>query len=114
MPERKICSSCGVKLCAIANHRNGQTYYRNRCDQCYKQRKKPMPEGWVRAGYKKKEKCEKCGHRFLHPNGSRIHYVNGDITDNHFFNLKTICLQCECYINNGVTKLKPDDLTPDF
>lgn len=73
-----------------------------------------MPEGWVRAGYKKKSKCERCGIPLYDPGVCEVHYVNGDITDNHFFNLRTICIICDYYIKHNIKKFNPDDLTPDF
>lgn len=73
-----------------------------------------MPEGWVRAGYKKKNKCEKCGRKLNHPDAGVIHHVNGNTNDNHFFNLRTICLVCEVDVKYGFVGINPDDLTPDF
>lgn len=114
MKQRPICPSCRIKPVAIANYQRGKIYYRNRCDQCYRKNKKPAPAGWIRSGYRKKDKCEKCGFRFKHPEQSDVFHLDGNIDNNDWVNLKTICLNCAVDVKHSNLKWKPTGLTPDF
>lgn len=93
-PKRKFCYVCHTTPCAIAYHRNGHTYYRDRCDQCYKERKTPTIDLYTKIGYTKKETCEKCSRPLLHPDAISIYYDNSDSNPNSLSNLKTICIVC--------------------
>lgn len=113
MLERKICPCCRIKPVAIANKRNGKTYYRTKCDQCYRFKKKPLPPEWIKSGYKKKEKCEKCGFRFKFPEQSHVFHLDGNTENNDWFNLKTVCANCQIEVQHSKlpwrhSKLKPD------
>jgi len=117
MLERKLCPCCHVKPVAVNYIKYGKTYYRNKCDQCYRKKKKPLPAGWLRTGYKKKDKCEKCGFRFKHTEQSAVYHLDGNSANNDWFNLKTICANCAIEIQYSSLGWKPDGrekLTPDF
>jgi hypothetical protein len=111
---RKICPSCCIKPVAIANHRHGKTYYRNRCDQCYRLKKKPKPAGWIRSGYKKKEKCEKCGFKFRHAEQATVFHLDGNEDNNDWLNLKTVCANCAIAVKHSNLPWKASGLTADF
>jgi len=101
MKERSICPACRIKPVAICNRRGGKEHYRNRCDQCYRKNRKPAVAGWIRSGYKKKEKCEKCGYRFMHGEQAVVAHVDGNIDNNSWVNLKTVCLNCQIAIKHS-------------
>jgi len=114
--SRKTCPVCEIRPVAIAYHRNGKTYYRNRCDTCIRARKqiKPKPAGWIKSGYKKKPHCEKCGFKAKHKEQLTVVYVDGNTTNIDWFNLKTICLNCEAEIKHIGVAWKPSGLVPDL
>lgn len=114
MKERIVCPCCCLKPVAINYHKNDVTYYRDRCDQCYRKKKKPKPAGWIRSGYKKKDKCEKCGFKMRHVDQSLVYHVDGNVDNNDWLNLKTICANCSIEISNAKERWKPSKLRPDF
>lgn len=112
MLERILCPCCKVKMVAINYRKYGRIYYRNKCSQCYKKKKKPAPAGWLRSGYKKKEKCDRCGFKFKFPDQSIVCHIDNNTDNNDWANLKTVCANCYIemqhlpqWIN---TKLAPD------
>ena len=113
---RTTCPNCNSRPVAINCHKNGKTYYRKLCDSCRRNGVKstPKPPEWYLSGYRKKSQCEQCGFRFKIPEQSTIFYVDGDLKNNNWANLKTICLNCQCSINILGTGWKKSPLTPDF
>ena len=116
MLEQKLCPCCKVKLVAINYYKYGRTYYRNKCSQCYKKKKKPAPAGWIRAGYKKKDKCEKCNFKFKFFEQSSVFHVDGDSENNDWLNLKTVCANCAIEVVKSKSQwvASPTTLSPDF
>ena len=111
MPTRKICPCCNIKPVAICNRRHGKIYYRAKCDQCYRKKRKIAPPGWIRSGYKKKDKCERCHFRFKFSEQSHVYHLDGDMSNNDWFNLKTICANCAIEIQHSNLPWKPDRAT---
>lgn len=115
MLERKICPCCKLRLVAINYYKYGKTYYRNKCSQCYKKKKKPAPAGWVRAGYKKKDRCDKCNFKFKFAEQSFVFHVDGNIENNDWANLRTTCANCEIELSKSKSQWVTDQkLTPDM
>lgn len=112
--ERRICPRCKHRNVAINYHRQGQTYYRSLCTPCIhaSKIKAPLIPTWVKAGYKKTDKCSRCQFKFKLLNQSKVFYIDGDTKNNNWANLRTICLNCEREIQN--TKWRPSDINPDF
>lgn len=114
---RPICTTCKENPAAI-NYVNGdRIYYRSKCASCIRKvkKEKPVPPSWVRAGYKKKQKCDKCG--FVATNirtQMRVYYVDGNLKNNDWNNLKTICLNCQAALQSSTTSWKPADLVADY
>jgi hypothetical protein len=50
---------------------------------------------WVAAGYKKKKRCELCGFRALVGNQLDVYHVDGNKNNVVFYNLKTVCANCQ-------------------
>jgi hypothetical protein len=117
---RPLCPFCGKRPVAINRYSNNNVYYRKICDSCARARAagkilKPQPPAWVKSGYKKKPNCEKCGFVAKYPEDQmRVFYLDGDLKNNSWSNLRTICLNCQQEITKSKLTWKPADLVPDF
>jgi hypothetical protein len=114
---RPYCAECNENLAAVNYIRNETVYFRKLCATCIRQKSKtkPVPPAWVRAGYKKKNKCDKCS--FVAKNNKtqlRVYYVDGNLKNNDWHNLKTICLNCQALLQDSKTGWKPADLVADY
>ena len=107
--EREICPVCKIRPVGI-NYigSNNKTYYRKKCDWCIKHKKqeRPLVSVWVKTGYKKKPHCEKCGFVAKLKEQLLVAYIDGDITNNDWFNLKTVCQNCKVEIEKSVLPWK--------
>lgn len=112
--QRILCPKCSVRKVAINYYRKEKVYYRTLCTPCiHKLKIKSIAvPGWVRAGYKKTEKCSRCQFKFKLPTQSKVFYIDGDTKNNHWSNLRTICLNCEREIQS--TRWRPSEISPDF
>jgi hypothetical protein len=87
------------------------------CAGCIRKKKKikPVPPSWVKAGYKKKNKCDRCGFVALNiKTQMRVYYVDGNLKNNDWQNLKTICLNCQAALQENKTTWRPADLVADY
>ena len=114
--NNRICPSCNQKPRAINYHRLGKTYYRSLCISCTHKKKKTKTRApnWFRSGYRKKERCDRCGFKFKFPDQSNVFYVDGNIENINWANLKTICLNCQQEIKRANVKWCPGEIVPDF
>lgn len=115
--NRPICKKCNENPAAVNYFSNGKTHYRSFCAACIRKKKKerPVPPGWIRAGYKKKTKCDRCNFVAANPRSQlRVYYVDGNLKNNDWSNLKTICLNCQAAIQDAKLGWKPADLVPDY
>ena len=115
--QRGICPTCKNRYVAINKYFNGKVYYRKVCDVCYRSKGnlKPEPPAWVKSGYKLKQKCDRCG--FTASNiktQMKVYHVDGNLKNNNWTNLKTICLNCQAAIQDSKINWKPADLVADF
>lgn len=112
--ERSLCPACQVRSVAVNYVKDGVTHYRSRCDHCIRnnKQKKPVIPYWMKAGYRKKPACEKCGFKAKFKEQLDVYHIDGNLTNNNPLNLKTICLNCSI----EVSKLgwRQGDLTADF
>lgn len=118
MSNRKLCPICNLHPVAV-NYidKNNKKHYRSMCTGCiHKGRKiKPTPPLWYKQGYRKKEKCEKCGFKAKYPEAQLgVFYLDGDLRNNTWTNLRTICLNCQQEIYKSRLPWRPADLVPDF
>lgn len=113
---RRICPVCKGRPVAINYVRNNVTHYRKVCDVCSRKGKKFKPvEGWVKSGYKKKERCEKCGFKAKYIEDQLfVYYLDGNLKNNDWTNLKTICSNCSIELSKNNSPWKPSVLIPDF
>lgn len=116
MSSRPICPICTQRPVAINYIKEETVHYRRQCDVCIRKGKKikPVPPGWAKSGYKKKPQCEKCGFKFKLPDQSNVFYVDGNLKNNNWVNLKTICLNCTQEVYKTRLPWKPSPLVPDF
>lgn len=110
---RKLCKECKQRPVAVNYHKDQKVFYRSKCDHCSKGRKKERPL-WGSAGYKKKTICDKCGFTSKHPEQFSVFYIDGDLTNCRYTNLKTICANCQRLIYKLKLPWKQGDLTPDL
>lgn len=112
--QRKICPICQQHPVAINYYRHDRVYFRTSCTPCIHRAKKamkPIP-GWVKAGYKKRERCDRCNFKFKSLDQSCVYYVDGNTKNNHWANLRTICANCRYEV--VTTTWKPGEITADF
>jgi hypothetical protein len=115
--NRPLCAVCLQNPAAINYHSKDKTHYRKLCDQCIRKGKKikPTAPAWFKSGYRKKERCEKCGFRAKYPEDQfRVFYLDGNLKNNSNINLKTICLNCQQEIFKGNLSWIPAGVVPDF
>jgi hypothetical protein len=97
MQDRPICTKCSKKPCAV-NYRKGEkVYYRKTCDSCARKTHKQKPiqqPRWQSAGYKMQGHCEKCGFVASFPQQLTVHFVDGNLNNTDWRNLKTVCQNC--------------------
>lgn len=113
---RTTCPACKIRLIAINYVKKGKVHYRSVCDHCARIGKKPKPDAptWLISGYKKKDYCEKCGFRAKHSEQMDVYYINGNTSDANWFNLRSVCTNCQIDIKKSKLRWKPSDITPDF
>lgn len=114
---RPFCNTCHINHCAVNyTDPNGLVRYRTKCTQCIrlvKKQKKYVPT-WAKSGYTKKPQCDKCNFKFKLPTQSNVFYMDGNLKNNNWTNLKTICLNCQNEILKSKTLWKPGPITPDY
>jgi len=110
---RNLCRSCQKRPVALNYYKDGQAFYRSKCDHCARGRKDGKPL-WELAGYKKKNNCDKCGFKSALPDVFNVFYVDGDLTNNRFANIKTVCANCQRVLHKEGVRWKQGDLKPDF
>lgn len=115
MEMRPLCQ-CGQRPVAINCIKNGKTYYRKVCDHCSRAgaKVKKRPPEWARSGYKKKPACERCGFKLKYPEQSNVFYVDGNLRNNNWLNLKTVCLNCQQEVYKTRVSWKAGPIVPDF
>lgn len=117
--QRITCPMCGKRPVAINRYSGEKVYYRKMCDCCSRAKAagkilKPQPPAWVKTGYKKKPQCEVCGFKLKIDSQSQVYHVDGNTQNNHWTNLRTVCLNCQQEIGKLNLPWKSADLIPDF
>lgn len=114
--NRPLCPVCHSKPVAINCHRAGKVYYRSVCDACARAGKKhKIIPAWFKAGYRKKNVCEKCGYKAKYPDKQMtVYHVDGNLKNANPLNLKSICLNCRVELAHSRLPWKDAPLTPDF
>ena len=110
---RSLCKICRQRPVAINYYKEGKAFYRSKCDHCSRGRKDGDPL-WALAGYKKKSTCDKCGYTSKYFEQFDVFYVDGNLTNNRYTNLKTVCANCQRTLQKEGVKWRQGDLRPDF
>ena len=110
---RDLCNKCQKRLVAINYHKDGKTFYRSMCDHCSRVRSDGEPL-WQKSGYKKKTACDKCGFTSKYQEQFDVYFVDGDMTNCKYNNLKTVCANCQRILYKLKLTWKQGGLTPDF
>lgn len=110
---RDLCTICQQRPAAINYYKNGKPFYRSKCDHCARERNEGKPL-WVKAGYKKKLSCDKCGFNSKYQEQFNVYYIDGNPSNTRYNNLKTVCANCQRILHKLRLPWKQGDLTPDF
>lgn len=110
---RPLCR-CGYRPKAVNYVKNNKTYYRSLCEICLKNGVNHLVPRWWRAGYRIKSQCEKCGFKSPHKEIYRVFHVDGNLDNNRFSNLKTVCLNCAQTLGKEGITWRQGDLIADY
>lgn len=110
---RKLCKLCKSRPSAINYHKNGKTHFRTVCDHCLRVARTGKPR-WKQIGYKKKDKCERCGYTSKYPQQFDVYHIDGNLNNCRYDNLKTICANCQRLIFTLNLPWKQGNLIPDL
>ena len=110
---RDLCSQCKKRLSAINYYKDGKAFYRSKCDHCSRGRKDERPL-WASTGYIKKTSCDRCGYNSKYPQQFDVFYIDGDLRNSKFSNLKTVCANCQRILVKLKLPWRQGDLLPDF
>jgi len=110
---RKLCKTCRQRPVAINYYKKGVPHYRSQCDHCARVSKEGIPR-WVKAGYRKKLKCDKCGYSSKHSEQFNVFHVDGNLNNCRYDNLKSVCANCQRLLFSQKALWKQGDLTPDL
>jgi hypothetical protein len=110
---RDLCKECGQRPVAINYYKEGRPFYRSKCDHCASQRREGIPL-WAKSGYIKKSACDKCGFTSKYPDQFNVFYVDGNLTNCRYTNLKTVCANCQRILHKLKLPWRQGDLKPDF
>jgi hypothetical protein len=110
---RPLCKTCGKRPVAINYHKGDRVFYRKTCDHCARHREVGRPK-WQQAGYKKKDKCDRCGYTSKYTEQFDVYYIDGEPSNTKLANLKTVCSNCQRILHIFKLPWKRGDLTPDF
>ena len=113
---RPLCNACKGNPVAI-NYRSGDKIrYRKVCASCARKGKrgKSAAAAWQRAGYTKKSACDRCGFKCKNSAQMFVYYLDGNLKNNDWANLKTVCANCRIEVNDSRTTWRESPLTPDF
>ena len=115
--NRPLCTKCKSRPRAFNYKKGDKTYYRKMCDKCIRLSKGKgvsSSASWQQSGYKKKAICEKCGFKSKHPAQMDVYHVDGNLKNNNFSNLKTICANCSRFKSTEELGWKQGSIVPDL
>lgn len=112
--SRPLCRICSGNPAAINYKIENKTYYRRICAGCArkKRRTRELP-AWTKAGYKKKLVCERCNFKCNTHSQMFVFYLDGNLKNNNWVNLRTVCANCRIELNSSNTTWRESSLTAD-
>lgn len=113
--ERPLCAACHGNPAAI-NYKSGDKIrYRKVCASCSRKGKKPRSlPGWTKTGYKKKLTCERCNFKAKTPQQIFVYYIDGNLKNNTWTNLRCVCANCRIELNSSKTTWRESPLVADY
>jgi len=111
---RPLCKTCNERPRAVNYKKGKKVYYRSQCESCLTKGPNHGIPRWKRAGYKKKNVCDKCGYKSQHKGVFKVFHVDGNLNNCRPSNLKTLCSNCAVILSTTETTWKQGDLLPDF
>ena len=117
MIKRDLCPVCLENPVAVNYIREGKRYFRSTCASCIRKGKrlKRQPPAWTRTGYRKTERCELCNFKPKIPVQQLfVFHVDGNLKNNSWPNLKTVCANCRIELLSGKVAWQPSPIVPDF
>jgi len=111
--KRPLCKNCRKRPAAVNYKRNGVTHYRSKCDSCLTAKKRVVPS-WMQSGYKKKMVCDQCGFKATTSHQITVFHIDGDLRNNNWLNLKSVCANCAIEITIKDLAWKEGTIKPDF
>lgn len=113
--QRPLCTKCRGNLAAVNYKIGNKTYYRKTCAACTrKERKTKELPGWTRTGYKKKLTCERCSFKAKIANQIFVFYIDGNLKNNNWLNLRSVCANCRIELNSAKTTWRESPLIADY
>lgn len=115
LSKRPFCPKCNKHRCSINYWKGDIPHFRNICNDCGKKtaRSKTKIANWEKAGYKKKNKCDLCGFVPIYPSQITVFYIDGNLNNASFNNLRSICLNCIEVVKKKEVNWKRGDLQVD-
>ena len=114
MATRPMCKQCRGKPAAINYHKNNEIHYRSLCEHCLHPERRGPVSTWRKSGYKLKLVCDMCGFKAIDKKQMTVMYIDGDLRNNNWPNLKSVCTNCAIEISIKGLGWKEDDVKPDF
>ena len=112
---RPLCSACKGNFAAVNYRVGSKTYYRKICSSCQRKgrRTKELP-GWTKSGYKKKTVCERCGFVAKIVTQIFVFYLDGNLKNNNWVNLRSVCANCRIELNSSKITWRESPLVADY
>lgn len=110
---RPLCK-CGQRPRAVNYHKKDKIYYRKLCEICMSHGLYHGIPRWIRAGYKLKNQCEKCGFKSPHAEIFRVFHIDGNLDNCRHSNLKTVCNNCIQVLGKEGITWRQGDLIADY
>ena len=113
--NRPLCTSCFGNPAAI-NYKSGDKIrYRRVCASCARKGKKTrVSPAWIKAGYKKKLVCERCNFKAKNLQQIFVYYIDGNLKNNSWTNLRSVCANCRIELNLSKTTWRESPLIADY
>ena len=112
---RPLCPICKRNPVGINYTKNDIIHYRSKCYNCLQKNKQLIKKMlWELSGYKKKNKCGRCGFISNVPAVFSVYFVDGNMKNTKPNNLITICSNCQILIRFTESLWRPGDIIADF
>lgn len=106
---------CNGNPAAINYYAGEKIRYRKLCAGCARKGKRSRATpAWAKTGYKKKSVCDRCSFKSKSLNQIFVFHIDGNLKNNDWTNLRSICANCRIEINNTKTTWRESPLIADY